>query len=327
MTNPSHPDSPPLASRQTSDSGPAASSAPPWLGGSDRLQTVRKLLKATENNHVATESNLRAAKDMLVATERGVEAANQMMEATNAVIRMAGHAQHNERDASFAPSTDSRHEVDLNTQVRRSLQPVSLPDHLPKARRPNNRVRIFVILVCLVLAASAAAIVGFFVVTSPLRYANVTAKERIVDAILADSRFTEQPVEPTVTVTPSPGPTRTPSLKATSNATASAVPAPSPIRRLEDDEVVMLEERGQQLMTTGNVAAARLMLKRAAEAGSPRASLDLGATYDPMMRGQLTLGGIKPDASMARAWYEKARQFGSAEAAHRLELLANQYPD
>jgi len=89
----------------------------------------------------------------------------------------------------------------------------------------------------------------------------------------------------------------------------------------------MLEDRGQQLMTIGDVAAARLMLQRAAEAGSPRASLDLGATYDPMMLGQLALRGIKPDAAMARTWYEKARQFGSAEAAHRLELLANQYPE
>jgi hypothetical protein len=327
MTNPSHPDFRPLSSRQTIDSGPAASSAPTWLGGSERLQTVRKLLKATENNHVATESSLRAAKEMLVATERGVEAANQMMEAANAVIRVADHAQQNERDASFAPSTDSRHEEDLNTQVRRSLQPVSLPDYLPKARRPNNRFRIFVILVCLVLAASASAIVGFFLVTSPLRYANVTAKERIVDAILADSRFTEQPTERTATVTPSPGPTTTPSLKATITATTGPMPAPSPIRRLDDDEVVMLEERGHQLMRTGDVAAARLMLQRAAEAGSPRASLDLGTTYDPMTRGPLALGGIKPDAAMARAWYEKARQFGSGEAAHRLELLANQYPD
>jgi hypothetical protein len=264
---------------------------------------------------------------MLVATERGIAAANQMTEAATAIIRAAGHAQQNERDASLAPSTDSRYEEELNTQVRRSLQPVSLPDYLPKAGRLNNRLRIFVILGCLVLAASAAALVGIFVAASPLRYANVTAKERIVDAMLAESRFAERPIEPTVTVTPSPAPTTTPPLKPTIPAAASPVAAPSPIRRLDDDEVSMLEERGQQLMTTGNVAAARLMLKRAAEAGSPRASLDLGATYDPMMRGQLTLGGIKPDAAMARAWYEKASQFGSAEAAHRPELLANQYPE
>jgi hypothetical protein len=196
MSNPSHPDSPPLAPKQTSDSGPASSSVPPWLGVSDRPRTLRNLLKATEHNHLASESSLRAAKDMLVATERGIAAANQMTEAANAIIRMAGHAQQNERDASLAPSTDSRYEEDLNTQVRRSLQPVSLPDYLPKAGRLNNRLRIFTILGCLVFAASAAVLVGFFVVTSPLRYANVTAKERIVDAILADSRFTERPLSP-----------------------------------------------------------------------------------------------------------------------------------
>jgi len=319
MSNPSHPDSPPLAPQQTSDSAPAASSTSPWSGLSDRSRTLRKLLAASENNHVASESNLRAAKDMLVAMERGVEAADQMMEAAKAVIQVAGHAQQSEGDASFAPPADSRHEEDLNTQVRRSLHPVRLPNYLPKVRRLNDRFRIFVILGCLVLAASAAAFVAVFIVASPPRPANVTAKERIVDAILADSRFAEQPAGPTVTVTPS--------LEPTIPAAATPVPAPSPIRRLDDDEVAMLEERGQQLMTIGDVAAARLMLQRAAEAGSPHASLDLGATYDPMMLGQLALRWIKPDAAMARTWYQKARQFGSAEAAHRLELLANQYPE
>jgi hypothetical protein len=319
MSNPSHPDSPPLAPQQTSESAPAALSTSPWSEVSDRSGALRKLLKASENNHVASESTLRAAKDMLVATERGVEAANQTMEAAKAVIRVARHAQESEGDASFAPSADSRHEEDLNTQVRRSLHPVRLPDYLPKARRFNDRFRIFVIFGCLVLAASAAAFVAVFIVASPPRPANVTAKERIVDAILADSRFAEQPAGPTVTVTPS--------LEPTIPAAATPVPAPSPIRRLDDDEVAMLEERGQQLMTIGDVAAARLMLQRAAEAGSPHASLDLGATYDPMMLGQLALRWIKPDAAMARTWYQKARQFGSAEAAHRLELLANQYPE
>jgi len=327
MSNPSHPDSPPLAPQQTSDSAPAASSTSPWSGLSDRSRTLRKLLAASENNHVASESNLRAAKDMLVAMERGVEAADQMMEAAKAVIQVAGHAQQSEGDASFAPPADSRHEEDLNTQVRRSLHPVRLPNYLPKVRRLNDRFRIFVILGCLVLAASFAAVVAVFIVTSPPRSANVTAKDRIVDAILADSRFAEQPVGPTVTVATSPATATRPSLEPTIPATAGPVLAPSPIRRLDDDEVAMLEERGQQLMASGDVATARLMLQRAAEAGSPRASLDLGATYDPMVLGQRALRWIKADTAMARAWYEKARQFGSAEAAHRLELLANQYPE
>jgi hypothetical protein len=259
---------------------------------------------------------------MLVATERGVEAASEMMEAAKAVIQVAGRG---EGDASFAPSADSRHEKDLNTEVRRSLHPVRLPDDLPRARRRNDRFRIFMISGCLVLAAaSAVAFVTVFIVTSPPRSTNVTAKERIVDAILANSRFAEQPVGPVVTITPSPA-TAT-SLEPTIPAAAGPVPA-SPIRRLDDDEVAMLEERGRQLMTIGDVAAARLMMQRAAEAGRPRASLDLGATYDPMMLGQLALRGIKADVAMARTWYETARQFGSAEAAHRLELLANQYPE
>ena len=324
MSNPLHPDSSPLAPQQASDFAPAALSTSAWSGVSDRSRTLRKLLKASANNHAASENNLRVVKDLLVAMERGVEAANEMMEATKEVCRVADHAQQGEGDGSFAPLPDSCHEEHLNSQVRRSLHPVRLPDYLPKARRLNERFRIFVIWGCLVLAASAASFVAVFIMTSPPRSANVSGKERIVDAILADSRFAEQPVGPTVPASSTPATATTPSLE--SSIPAAAGPA-LVSRRLDDGEIAMLEERGHQLMTTGDVAAARLMMQRAAEAGSPRASMDLGATYDPMMLGQLALPGIKADAAMARAWYEKARQFGSAEAAHRLELLAKQYPE
>jgi TPR repeat protein len=33
--------------------------------------------------------------------------------------------------------------------------------------------------------------------------------------------------------------------------------------------------------------------------------------------------GVVPDIAMARAWYEKAKEFGSTDASLRLELLAS----
>jgi TPR repeat protein len=64
------------------------------------------------------------------------------------------------------------------------------------------------------------------------------------------------------------------------------------------------------------------VLQRAAEAGDPRAALTLAGTYDPIVLEKLAVHGFAPNIAMAREWYEKARQFGSAEAPRRLEMLA-----
>jgi TPR repeat protein len=65
------------------------------------------------------------------------------------------------------------------------------------------------------------------------------------------------------------------------------------------------------------------MLQRAAEAADARAAFALAATYDPIVLGDSGVQGVTPDAAMAKAWYERARAFGSPEAPRRLELLAS----
>jgi hypothetical protein len=50
--------------------------------------------------------------------------------------------------------------------------------------------------------------------------------------------------------------------------------------------------------------------------------MTLAETYDPANLAKWGVHGIVPDISMARSWYEKARQFGSAAAPQRLEMLA-----
>ena len=102
-----------------------------------------------------------------------------------------------------------------------------------------------------------------------------------------------------------------------------AVPiAGATVRRLPADEVTALLKRGQDLVASGDLAAARLLLQRAAEAAAARAALALAATYDPVVLEQMRPQGIAADPSLARAWYERAKQFGSAEATRRLEVLA-----
>src|SRR5438445_165279 len=73
----------------------------------------------------------------------------------------------------------------------------------------------------------------------------------------------------------------------------------------------------------GDSAAARLVLLPAAKADNAEAALALASTCDPFVLRNLAVHGFSADAEMARAWYEKAREFGSAEAPQRLDVLAN----
>ena len=92
--------------------------------------------------------------------------------------------------------------------------------------------------------------------------------------------------------------------------------------QLDAKQIEFLIRRSQELISEGDVGAARSLLQRAAEARDPRAALALGATYDPVMLAILGAHGIAADASLARDWYIKAREFGSREAQARLDLLA-----
>jgi TPR repeat protein len=110
---------------------------------------------------------------------------------------------------------------------------------------------------------------------------------------------------------------------------AAAFPEPEAtptIHHLAPEEVASLLKRGDTLIASGDVAAARLVMRRAAEAGNARAAATLAGTYDPAVLAKLGVHGIVPDMEMARAWYEKAKQFGSPEASRRLEALASKRP-
>jgi hypothetical protein len=94
-------------------------------------------------------------------------------------------------------------------------------------------------------------------------------------------------------------------------------------RQLDREEVTVLLKRGKDLIADGDIAAARLVLKRAAEANDVEATLALAATYDPYVLRELKVYSFAADAGMARAWYEKARELGSPAALRRLEMLTS----
>ena len=90
---------------------------------------------------------------------------------------------------------------------------------------------------------------------------------------------------------------------------------------LDPDEIAILLKRGKDAFSTGDLAAARLLLRRAAEAGSAEAALVLGATFDPLVIRRLGAIGTAPDAAQARQWYQKAVALGSPTASQPLAQL------
>jgi hypothetical protein len=104
-------------------------------------------------------------------------------------------------------------------------------------------------------------------------------------------------------------------------AAAPAVVAAPPIRRLDADELATLMTRGKALLAAGDIPPARLLLERAAEAGEASAALMLAQTYDPSVLGTQDTRNITPDPALARNWYQRAAQLGSADAQRRLSQL------
>lgn len=90
---------------------------------------------------------------------------------------------------------------------------------------------------------------------------------------------------------------------------------------LDADEIATLLKRGEDLLHNGDLASARLLLRRAAEAGSASAALVLGTTFDPLVIGRLGVIGIEPDTARARTWYQKAVELGSTAASQQLANL------
>jgi hypothetical protein len=102
-------------------------------------------------------------------------------------------------------------------------------------------------------------------------------------------------------------------------APASIAPLPPP----DASEIAARLKLGADLMAAGDIAAARTMFARIAEAGDAAGAFALAETYDPAVLSAMRLrGGITPDPVLARKWYEKARDMGSGTAPDRIARLA-----
>lgn len=111
------------------------------------------------------------------------------------------------------------------------------------------------------------------------------------------------------------------SSAATSPLEAAPPPAATPPPSPERDRALGLYAKGKELLGQGNIQPARMLFRRAADAGLAESALALGGTYDPVELSKLRVIGLQPDIAAARQWYDKARQLGAPEAAERLRRL------
>ena len=91
--------------------------------------------------------------------------------------------------------------------------------------------------------------------------------------------------------------------------------------RPNDEETSALIKLGQHFLESGEFSSGRLLLKRAAQAGSAAAALFLGETFDPLLIQRFGVIGVQPDVAEAREWYQRAAQLGSSTAAQHLATL------
>lgn len=112
-----------------------------------------------------------------------------------------------------------------------------------------------------------------------------------------------------------------PETKLQDDAPTGSISKSQTNHQLSPGEAAALLKRGNELIASGDLAAARLVLQRAAEAGDARAAFALAGTYNPIMLGQLQVHGLSADLSKARHWYERAKELGSPDASRELQVL------
>jgi hypothetical protein len=94
-------------------------------------------------------------------------------------------------------------------------------------------------------------------------------------------------------------------------------------RKMDVSQVVALLQRADELMASGDLAAARLLLQRVAETKNAQAAFQLASTYDPAVLKKLSNNSVAADPALAQLWYERARDWGSPDASSPLEALAS----
>ena len=150
---------------------------------------------------------------------------------------------------------------------------------------------------------------------------SVLAEAKSVLVVAADSRTQNKGEPPPISILRAGAPL--PSSTDTAERTGAQIPPDRPDKLTPEqrERALRLVKRGDEQLTEGGIAQARLLYERAAEAGLAQGAMSMAATYDAAELGRLGVRGLQPDRAAAMRWYERARQLGAAEAEQRLRRL------
>ena len=120
--------------------------------------------------------------------------------------------------------------------------------------------------------------------------------------------------------------TRTRSVQSTA---AASKPSPDSVagftagtvERLGAGEETTLLQNAAEMLTSGDIEAARLVYSELATHGSGKAAFLMAQTYDPQVLEEHFVVGMEPNSQLAREWYSRAAELGESEAKERLRTL------
>ena len=124
------------------------------------------------------------------------------------------------------------------------------------------------------------------------------------------------------------GAAKTPSIEPTAAAPKASpetltAPIAGTVERLGAGEETTLLQNAAQMLTSGDIEAARLVYSELAIHGSGKAAFLMAQTYDPQVLEEHFVVGMEPDPERAREWYSRAAELGESEAKERLRALQN----
>ncbi len=139
--------------------------------------------------------------------------------------------------------------------------------------------------------------------------------EASADVPIAKTESPERAVEA------APAPRQEPPKETAPSKSRDNVPAFNVGRALTELDALQLLRRGLNMLSSGNVAAAQLLLERAADLGSGDAALALATTYDGAPGAPRRGSAVRPNVDLALRWYERAAALGVEGAQKRLAEL------
>ena len=90
---------------------------------------------------------------------------------------------------------------------------------------------------------------------------------------------------------------------------------------LKDADLTLLLAKANELIRSGDVSGARLLLERALETGSSESAFYLAQTYDPRILASWNVQGIRAEPDKARELYDRAQQGGVTKAKELRESM------